>query len=65
MLIPSTQHETPLDIITEDDIVKHFAKEGKKFVQRLKPAVSYFDEYSIVSSQVMLSVSLILTLGHV
>ncbi len=34
-------------------------RKGKKFIQRLKPAVYDFDEYSIVSSQVMISVSLI------
>jgi hypothetical protein len=42
MLIPSTQHEEPLDNITENDIVKRFAKEGKKFILSLKPAG---DEY--------------------
>ncbi len=59
MLIPCTQSEAPLDNITEDDIVKRFAKEGRKFIQRLKPAASDFDEYSFVSSQAMLLVSLI------
>ena len=48
-----------MDNITKEDVVKRFAKEGKKFIPRLKPAVSDFDEYAIVSSQVMLSVSLI------
>ena len=52
MLIPSTQRDAPLDNMTEEDVVKRFAKEGRILVPRLKPAVSDFDEYRIVSSQV-------------
>ena len=52
MLIPSMQRDAPLDNMTEEDVVKRFAREGRTLVPRLKPAVSDFDEYRIVSSQV-------------
>ena len=52
MLIPSMQRDAPLDNMTEEDVVKRFAKEGRILVPRLKPAVSDFDEYRLVSSQV-------------
>ena len=55
MLIPSTQRDAPLDNMTEEDVVKRFAKEGRILVPRLKPAVSDFDEYRLVFRRVTIS----------